>query len=273
MTKGDTTFQGNKIINGKIVTKFENPGTTENDTAKWWDWLSVTSREGVSLRIFGSESESLSWGNLRIKITKKIHEDRLKRIAGNFWDNLDQTIRDQIMFELDHEPNKDLDDEMQKKYPDEDMKCWDMMPSIFKRKFEKDYVNYDKSKSATLREIRFQHDNPKNMEQTETWFSDLEYPYLVETFGKSYCQILWEDLEDDQKWNVHEVRLENMSPPIILKESISLIKEKRLTEKVTCWHCGFTEQKILSDSEVFKCDKCHDLLWTGDGGFEMVVAQ
>jgi hypothetical protein len=257
------------------ITKYENPGTTENDTASWWNWLSVTSREQLMDRIkWESNAKVVSeWDRLPRLIQKKIHEDRLKRIAGNFWDNIDQSVRDQIMFELDYEPNKKLDDEIEKKYPDEDMKCWDMMASIFKREFEKNYVDYDNSKSKTLKEIRFQHDNPKNMEQTETWFSDLEYPYLEETFGKSYCQILWEDLEDEQKWNVHEVRLENMSPPIILKESISLLKEKRLTEKVTCWHCGFTEQKILSDVDVFKCDKCHDLLWTGDGGFEMVVAQ
>jgi len=268
------------MIEKNGITKYKNPGTTENVSASWWDWLSVTSREQLLDRILDNKEKwdrasvnlNSEWERLPRLIQNKIHKDRLKRIAGNFWDNLDETIRDQIMFELDREP-KDIDEEMQKKYPDVDMKSWEYLPSIFKRKFEKDYVNYDNSKSETLSGIRFQWDNPKNMEQTETWFNGLEYPYLEETFGKSYCQILWEDLEDDQKWNVHEVRLENMSPPIILKENISLVKEKLLTEKVTCWHCGYTEQKILSDAEVFKCDKCHDLLWTGDGGYQMVVAQ
>jgi len=40
--------------------------------------------------------------------------------------------------------------------------------------------------------------------------------------------------------------------------------------KVTCWHCGNKDQKILSLEEAFKCDKCHDQLWTGDGGFEEI---
>jgi len=40
--------------------------------------------------------------------------------------------------------------------------------------------------------------------------------------------------------------------------------------KVTCWHCGNADQKIISFDEAFMCDKCKELLWTGDGGFEEI---
>ena len=40
--------------------------------------------------------------------------------------------------------------------------------------------------------------------------------------------------------------------------------------KVTCWHCGDKDQKIISEEEPFKCDKCQETLWTGEGGFEEI---
>ncbi len=40
--------------------------------------------------------------------------------------------------------------------------------------------------------------------------------------------------------------------------------------KVTCWHCGNKDQKIISEDKPFKCDKCQEDLWTGEGGFEEI---
>jgi len=60
----------------------------------------------------------------------------------------------------------------------------------------------------------------------------------------------------------------------ILMDKPKTSKPKRSVSKknikVTCWHCGDTNQKILSYEEAFMCDKCKELLWTGDGGFEEI---
>jgi len=37
---------------------------------------------------------------------------------------------------------------------------------------------------------------------------------------------------------------------------------------VKCWHCDDPNQKILSIEEVFKCTKCGESLWVGEGGYE-----
>lgn len=55
------------------------------------------------------------------------------------------------------------------------------------------------------------------------------------------------------------------------KVSLPEVKtENNIGKKVKCWHCG-SDQKIQSIDHTFDCTSCKESLWTGEGGFEIVI--
>ena len=54
---------------------------------------------------------------------------------------------------------------------------------------------------------------------------------------------------------------------IEVKKEIKRQQDIRKKIRVKCWHCGNNNQKIISYEKVFSCDKCHEELWTGEGGY------
>ncbi len=103
---------------------------------------------------------------------------------------------------------------------------------------------------------------PKDMTQTEKWYKTLSYSE-VETLSTVLNQDLyeaWSENEDHIKWKIHEYYQKN-------EKMIKVKNVKPKNVKVTCWHCGNKEQKILSFDDTFDCDKCKEPLWIGSGGY------
>lgn len=68
-----------------------------------------------------------------------------------------------------------------------------------------------------------------------------------------------EKLENEKEWK----RLRQ-------KVSLPTKTENNIGKKVKCWHCG-SDQKIQSIDHTFDCSNCNEPLWTGEGGFEIVI--
>ncbi len=104
---------------------------------------------------------------------------------------------------------------------------------------------------------------PKDMTKTEKWYKTLSYSE-VETLSTVLNQDLyeaWNENEDHVQWKIHEYYQKNVN-------KIKAKSKSRLNVKVTCWHCGNKDQKILSFEDTFDCDKCKEPLWIGSGGYE-----
>lgn len=82
--------------------------------------------------------------------------------------------------------------------------------------------------------------------------------YEVKRGSYRYC------LQCEQRFALKDIEKDKMVEAKKEQKRLEVIMKK---VRVKCWHCGFTNQKILSYEKVFSCDKCQEELWTGDGGF------
>ena len=111
---------------------------------------------------------------------------------------------------------------------------------------------------------------PKDMTQTEKWYKTLSYSE-VETLSTVIGLDLYEEWNENEhhvQWKIHEYyqKNEKNEKKSTLKSTLRKAKSKS-NVKVTCWHCGNKDQKILSFEETFDCDKCKEPLWIGSGGY------
>jgi len=193
-----------------------------------------------------------------------------------FWDSLNKEVQDQIMHELKYDPS----------ILHNQSNSFENLPSMLKRiHLIKYFDDFENSESETFKGIRWQMENPNDMTETGKWYDRLDEVEISNILDLSWSHTEWKDVDDDMKWVVHKKRMRKMKIRISKTKILSLNqssacvsreKERQLkTErakamknvKVTCWHCGNTDQKIQSQTEPFKCNSCNEDLWTGDGGF------
>ncbi len=89
--------------------------------------------------------------------------------------------------------------------------------------------------------------------------------YQVKRGSYRYCsacekRFAMKDIAKDKAIEVKKQELEEQKQEVIRQK----LREKI---RVKCWHCGNNKQKIISYEKVFSCDKCHEDLWTGEGGY------
>ncbi len=82
--------------------------------------------------------------------------------------------------------------------------------------------------------------------------------YSVKRGSFRYCSAC------EKRFALKDITRENQ-----VKEKIHVRKQKEAIKKarVTCWHCDYANQKIISFDKGFDCDKCGEFLWIGDGGY------
>lgn len=199
-------------------------------------------------------------------------------MCAKIWDHTNEETADQIL----HELGVDYSYIESGSYMKAD--CANGFFSM-KIKYQKmlldEFENYDgnyNGKSETFNDMIFQVKNPKDMYQTELWWNNLDPEDKGEIFlndgsnsfvdDNDCCSLKWNELEHHVQWFLHEVRMETFFPYVKIGHSYKVhAKTKPKNYKVTCWHCGNSDQKVLSFSEAFECTKCDELLWIGNGGY------
>lgn len=220
---------------------------------------------------------SLNWWIKESSLSKKDIQ-----LCADIWDHSNEETADQILHELgvDHSWIESGG------YMKAD--CGNGFFSMklkYQRMIVNDFEEYNGScdmASETFNEMIYQVKNPKDMYQTERWWlgmdiidrEDLFNKYETEEMLLDDCSLEWNKIEHHIQWFIHEVRMIELFPYIDLgngwhKAKLKALDQKRKPKnyKVTCWHCGNSDQKVLSFDEAFECTKCDELLWIGDGGY------
>lgn len=89
---------------------------------------------------------------------------------------------------------------------------------------------------------------------------------------QKYNEVTKFEIDPNEEYSLNDLSKRGVTEK---EEKVSLKTKKPKTENaigkiVKCWHCG-SDQKILSIDHTFDCTNCNEPLWTGEGGFEIVI--